>query len=119
MSRTRFRPGEVRVVEAEQAATVPCFRLPDLPGAALHRMLTTPDWAITHEKSGLAIRALLTERQARRLMRLLAGHNFDRPRDEVIRDEGLTADVLGYASQVCGEHLYVRRQDGSWTFSPG
>lgn len=117
MKRTRFQPGEVRVVEQDQTATVPCSRLPDLPGAALHRMLNGQHWAVTHEHSGLAICALLTERQARRLMRLLTGQNFDRPREDVIRDDRLTADVLGYASQVEGTHLYTRQADGSWVFT--
>lgn len=108
-------------MRASRKATVPCVRLPTLPGAALHCMLK-PDqgWAVTHEPSGIAIRALIpNERAGHRLMRLLAeaGHAFDRPRDEVVRDDRLTADVLGFAADVCGEHLYSRTPDGSWTLN--
>lgn len=115
---SRFIPGEVRAVQGDQTQTVPCVRLADLPGAALHRMLDHAGWALTHERSGLAIRALLpTERVGRRLMRRLAGHNFDREQAEVIRDERLTADVLGHASQLTGEQLYAHNPDGTWTLT--
>jgi hypothetical protein len=116
--RVRYQPGTVRVIEGEREATVPCVRHPQLPGAALHRMLDGRHWALTHERSGLAIRAqLTTQRQGRQLMDLLAGHSFDRDQGAVIRNDRLTADLLGYASQVCGEHLYIRDADGTWTLN--
>lgn len=114
--RPRLIPGAVRAVQGDQTQTVPCVRLADLTGDALHRMQGDAAWSITHERSGLTIRALLpTERIGRRLMGRLAGHTFDRDQAEVIRDERLTADVMGHASQLTGEQLYAHNPDGTWT----